>query len=380
LKDAPKTLRLDPVKFDNVHQLGGIRTGTLDCPGALGSAGARVALIDTGSGLRFTVALDRGGDLYDASYNQFGLAYLTPNGLLPPNPAYHQGSEWLHGWAGGLLTTCGPEFIGRSRMEEGRKTSLHGRFSNTPACVETLRNPDPARGIHSLELGLIIRDTRMFGPNFEIRRTLRCTLGKPEIHIDDEVTNRGDSPSPHHWLYHCNLGYPLLDQGARFIYAGRAQFWSSPPLAGEDILQPLSSEAMNRLKTVPAALPEHVGERERGLIVDTEADSEGVCHVAIVNERLPLGLALAYPKNAFPRLAHWQHYSPGGCYASALEPFYGSLLGTDRDTYATASPVLAPGESRHYRISFRVLSATAELAELIANDRPVVSETEMNSI
>ena len=75
-------LAYDPNKFENIHQIGGIRTGTLD-------SGVRVALLDTGAGLRFTVALDRGGDIVDARYNQFALAYLTPNELLPPSHAYH---------------------------------------------------------------------------------------------------------------------------------------------------------------------------------------------------------------------------------------------------------------------------------------------------
>ena len=74
-----------------------------------------------------------------------------------------------------------------------------------------------------MELGLLVRDTRMFGPVFQVRRTLRCTLGRPEIEIEDEVANHGDTPVPHHWLYHCNLGYPLLDEGGRFIYRGAAE-------------------------------------------------------------------------------------------------------------------------------------------------------------
>src|SRR5689334_4589658 len=91
--------RFDSNKFENVHQVGGIRTGTLDAvtPGALAGNATRVALFDTGSGLRFTVALDRGGDIIDATFNQHGLAYLSPNGLLPPNHAYHAGLDWLRG-------------------------------------------------------------------------------------------------------------------------------------------------------------------------------------------------------------------------------------------------------------------------------------------
>src|SRR5262245_9221533 len=119
-------MNFDPAKFENPLQLGGIRTGLLDSPGAGGGWPTRVALFDTGAGLRFTVALDRGGDIVEASHNQFGLAYLTPNGLRPPSPAYHTGVEWLRGWAGGLVTTCGPEYMGGPRVEDGVQSSLHG--------------------------------------------------------------------------------------------------------------------------------------------------------------------------------------------------------------------------------------------------------------
>jgi hypothetical protein len=374
MKPAPVTASFDLNKFENVHQIGGIRTGTLDAPGAGGAAGTRVAIVDTGAGLRFTVALDRGGDIVDASYNEFGLAFLSPNGLPAPSPAYHQGNEWLRGWPGGLLTTCGPEYIGGSRLEGAVTTSLHGRFSSTPARVETLRNPDPHRSRSDMEIGLIIRDTRVFGPVLEVRRTLRCSLGQPEIVIEDEVTNRGDTSSPHHWLYHCNFGYPLLDQGTRFIYRGRAQYWVVPPPAGQDIVQPLSEAAMNRLKRVPVALPEHAGGGERGLIVTTEPEADGDCHVGLINDRLKLGLELTYPAKSFPRMAHWQHYGPQGSYASALEPFYGSLLGRARDRHSLVDASLAPGESRHYRLRFRVLRTPAELRTLRTFDDRVRPE------
>ncbi len=364
-------MKPDLTKFENALQLGGIRTGMLDSPGAGGGCQTRVALFDTGAGLRFTVALDRGGDIIDAGFNQFALAYLTPNGLLPPSPAYHSGIEWLRGWAGGLVTTCGPEYMGGPREEDGAMTSLHGRYSNQPACVELLRNPDPHQGRHDMELGLVIRDSRAFGPVFEIRRTIRCALGVPEIHIEDAVTNRGDTHAAHHWLYHCNLGWPLLDEGARFIYRGKAQYWIVPPPPDQDIVQPLAAGAMNKLKRVPAPLPAHAGTGERGLIVDTEAGRDGWCSIGLINDKLKIGLEICYPKKALPRMANWQHYGPCGCYVSGLEPFSGSLLGQARDKHKLARQFLEPGETRNYQLKLRVLAGAGALAELRKHDGPV---------
>lgn len=369
--DASPARAPDVRKFENAHQLGGIRTGTLDAPGAGGGSGVRVALFDTGSGLRFTVALDRGGDIVDACYNDIGLAFLTPNGLRPPSHAYHFGNDWLRNWPGGLVTTCGPEFIGGARSEQGIQTSLHGRYSNSPATITFLRNPDPQRENLELELGMVVRDVQMFGPILEVRRTLQCTLGQPELRIDDEVTNRGDTPAPHHWLYHCNFGYPLLDEGVRFIYGGEAEYWVVPPPAGQDIVQPLAGEAMNQLKRAPAALPEHAGGGERGLVVKVQPRADGVCRVGLINERLGIGVEMHYPAEALPRMAHWQHFGPQGSYATGLEPFYGSLFGAARDRSPLVRTQLAPGESRRYRLQIRVLRTAEELEALAACDNPL---------
>jgi len=357
----------DPDKFENIHQLGGIRTGTLDSGG-----GVRVALVDTGAGLRFTVALDRGGDIVDARYNQFALAYLTPNELLPPSHAYHTGIEWLHGWAGGLVTTCGPQYIGGPREEDGVKTSLHGRHSNQPAVVEQIINPDPQHGKLDMLIGMRVRDSRMFGPVIEVRRTIRCTLGEPEILIEDEVTNRGNTRTAHNWLYHCNLGYPLLDEGARFIYRGRAQYWVIPPPPGQTLLQPLDAARMNRLKRVPGPLREHAGFGERGLIVEVSPDRKGICHVGLLNRRIGLGLELSYPAKALPRMANWQHFGPRGSYVTGLEPFCGSLLGKALDTHRAAEQHLEPGESRRYWLKIRVLATKQEQQNLASHDGEVL--------
>jgi hypothetical protein len=362
-------------KVENALQLGGIRTGTLDAPGAGGGAGVRVAHVDTGAGLRFTVALDRGGDIIDATFNDCALAYLSPNGLTPPSAAFHRENEWLRNWPGGLVTTCGPEYIGGSRTEAGTVTTLHGRFSNTPAALVSLINPDPRRGRREMALSLVVRDTRVFGPNFEIRRVLRCTLGRPEILIEDEVENIGDTPAVHHWLYHCNLGYPLLDEGARFVYRGRARYWIVPPPPGQDIVQPLSSAAMQRLKHVPAPLAAHAGAGERGLVVELEPDKDGACRIGLVNPQRQIGLQLTFPAAALPRLAHWQHYGPGGCFVSGLEPFRGSLLGRAREDDPAFHPKLRPGESRRYTLQLTVLRGAGELRQLLARDRPLAAAT-----
>ncbi|WP_425396026.1 DUF4432 family protein [Aeoliella sp.] len=359
------TTTFDPTKFENVQQAGGIRTGALDYPNPNGGQSCRVAFVNTGAGLRFTLALDRGGDVVEASYNQLNLAYLTPNDYKPPSHAYHQELEWLRGWPGGLVTTGGPELMGAPRTDGEDVTSLHGRFSSTPAAVLEVVNPDPQQGRLDMRIVMLIRDTRMFGPNLEVRREVRCRLGEPWFAIADEVTNRGDERSRHALLYHVNFGYPLLDEGARFIYQGsgtlhdfRAEHATSTPI--------------EQSKLVAAPHESYCAAREQLVIAEPVSDPEGNIHIGILNEQRQLGVSLNYSADALPRLGNWLHFGPRGSYVAALEPFFGSILGPDNDSHPSITAYLEPGESKRYEVEYRICATEAELRALAAQDGPLV--------
>jgi Domain of unknown function (DUF4432) len=352
-------------KYENPNQLGGIRTGTLDYPQAGGGPGSRVALIDTGSGLRFTVAMGRGGDIVDAAYNDTNLAYLTPNGLKPASHGVQRGDDWLRAWAGGLVTTCGPETIGTARIEDGKDVPLHGRHANTPAALIGIENPDPQRGRDEMSLTLVIRESRMFGSVLEVRRTIHCRLGVPEIHLHDEVTNLGDTAVSHNWLYHVNLGYPLLDEGARLVYRGKAAAFPFGEKA-------MSSAKINRFKRIPAPSARHAGGGEDCMFIDPPADRKGLVHVGLINSKRRLGLELVYPKKQLPRFVNWQHFGPTGSYVTGLEPFYGSLLGKDNDRNPLGKTRLKPGQCKKYDLTIRVLNGKAQTDALKKHDGGLV--------
>ena len=355
------TRKFDMNKFDNVHQVGGIVTGSFDAHAGMGPGqGCRVALVNTGSGLRFTVALDRGGDIVDAWYNNTNLAYLTQVGYRPPSHAFNTGLEWLSNWPGGLMTTCGPEYMGSPRHEDGVDVTLHGHHSNNPAALEMVLNPDPHRGRNEMLLSMVTRQVRMFGPNIEVRRQIQCVLGVPEIRIFDQVTNRNNTKCAHHWLYHINPGYPLLDRGCKFVYKGNVTHWPAEPKQ--------SAAQLTRWKTVTDPLPEHVGSGERGIIVQLKPDRTDNAHVGIINPKLTLGMELEFPVEQLPRIANWQHYGPAGCYITGIEPFNGSLTGKAEDDHPRAEQFLKPGQTMHYRLTIRFHANRAALAKFAKHD------------
>ena len=194
-------------KISNHAQIGGIETSVLD-NGA--GRGVRVAWINTGTGLRYKVVLDRGMDIADAFYNQHSLAWLGGRGIVPPQLFPDRGLNWLRTFAGGLLTTCGLTHAGGPETDEFGERGLHGLISNIPAEIESIIQPDPFQGRMEMSITGVIRETKIFGPSLELRRTISSTLGQAVIRIHDQVINRGNQPAPHMILYHCNLVWPLV--------------------------------------------------------------------------------------------------------------------------------------------------------------------------
>ena len=358
-KNAREALQF---KFENAHQLGGIRLGTLDAPSP--TQAVRVAHVDTGSGLRYTVALDRGGDIVDASYKRHNLAFLSPNGYRPPNHAFNVGYEWLTGWPGGLVTTCGPRYMGSARKEDGYELGTHGHHANVPAQLDAIVSPHPARGNNAFSLAMSVRDSSMYRPVLEVRRVISGVLGVPEIQFVDTVTNIGNQRTAHNWLYHVNLGFPLLDVGARHVYRGR----KTKSANVNDDGTPLSVAQQEKLKRVPKPGAGYAGTGSLTLLLDPTPDGYGVCHVGLINPRLGLALELEYPLADLPRLANWQHYSHNGAYVCGFEPYFGSLWGKEKEEHPLAAQHLEPGQSRTYHLTLRVLEGRKALARLAKHD------------
>src|SRR3954465_15662067 len=136
-------------KISNTAQLGGIETSVLDNGPARGT---RVAWINTGTGLRFKIVLDRAMDIADAFYNQHSIAWLSHVGITAPQPFSNKGLDWLRTFGGGLLTTCGLSHVGGPETDEWGHRSIHGEISNLSAEIESIIQPNLDAG--SMEMSI----------------------------------------------------------------------------------------------------------------------------------------------------------------------------------------------------------------------------------
>src|SRR4051812_27606384 len=164
----------DTTKFVHRAQAGGIERYQID-DGA--GRAVRALCVNTGGGLRYRVLVDRGLDIDQAFFNEHSLAFLTFNGATSPTRALDRGVDWLKGFPGGLLTSCGPFNIGGPGQDGSEEVGLHGTHSNSPATIESIVQPDPRNGRDEMRIVGRVRYGKLFGPCAELKRTITSRLG-----------------------------------------------------------------------------------------------------------------------------------------------------------------------------------------------------------
>lgn len=344
-------------KISNSAQLGGIETAVLD-NGA--GRGTRIAWINTGSGLRYKVVIDRAMDIADAFYNRHSLAWLSHSGVTAPERFSNQGIDWLKTFGGGLLTTCGLTHVGGPESDSYGIRGLHDQISNLKAEVESIIQPDPKAGKMDMSITGRVKQTQVLGPSLELKRTISATLGKATIQIHDEVINRGNMPAAHMLLYHFNFGWPLVDEGTDIIWKGEWQ-----PREG-GLNNKIFREGYNFRKCA-APLEEHNGTGEAVAFIDAFPDDLGLCTCALYNAQTGIAMLMRFQKKQLPWLTNWQHWGKGE-YVTGLEPGTHPPIGQAKARESGQLIFLQPGETRAYDLEIEILENEAETNEFLKNN------------
>lgn len=332
-------------KISNPAQLGGIETSVLDNGSGRGT---RIAWINTGTGLRYKIVIDRAMDIADAFYNQHSLAWLSQLGITAPQPFSNKEVDWIKTFGGGLLVTCGLDHIGGPEQDEFGERGLHGPVSNIAAEIESIIQPDPLSGKMDMCIVGRIKQTQPLGIQLELKRTISATLGQAAIRIHDEVINRGNVSAPHMLLYHFNFGWPLVNEGTEIIWDGT---WN-----------PRETGAANKIfKTGKnfhqclAPSDEHKGNGEEAVFIDITANASGECICGLHNPAIGIAVVLKFQKLQLPWLTNWQHWGKGE-YVTGLEPGTNPPIGQSSARQKNELLFIAPGESRLYDVELEVLN------------------------
>lgn len=342
-------------KLSNHFQLGGIETAVLDNgPGR----GTRIAWINTGTGLRYKVVIDRAMDIADAFFHQHSLAWLSHGGITAPSRAVTKGLDWLQTFGGGLITTCGLMHVGGPETDEYGERGLHGPISNTPAEIISIIQPDPVAGQMDMSITGVMLQTSALGPKLVLKRTISGTLGKAEIRVHDEVINRGNITAPHMLLYHFNFGWPLVDEGADICWKGS---WASREGNPDHIFN-----ANHNYKKCLAPMDSHAGGGEEAAIIDPVADADGWCTCGVHNAALQLAFSLRFKKTQLPVLTNWQHWGKGE-YVMGLEPGTHPPTGQAKARREGTLLFMEPGERREYELHINLLHTNETIKSFLTD-------------
>ena len=195
-------------KIGSVGQIGGVRDFTFNEGRA---KGVRAIEINTGK-LRFTVIVDRCMDIAQADYRGESFSWISKVGIASPAYYEREGRGWLRGFFGGLVTTCGLLNIGRPYKDQG----LHGRVANTPASNVSIF-ADWIGDEYVMRVSGEMRESSAMGENLVLKRTISTKLFSNEIELEDCIINEGFYEENIALAYHCNFGYPLVDEGTRIV-------------------------------------------------------------------------------------------------------------------------------------------------------------------
>ena len=303
------------------------------------------------AGLNFTVLVDRGLDIFSASYCGRSLCWHSPTGPVAPSFYEPEGLGWLRGFYGGLLTTCGLTQVGAPSEDEGELLGLHGRASYTPGTqVETGAQWIAER--YSVWVAGRMRQTRVFGENLVVSRTISTVMGEPRIFLHDAVENEGFERTPFMFLYHINLGYPVVDSGSTLI---------CPVIS----VVPRDDEAADGLRTCRRFHKPRKGYAEKCYYYELGADDEGMVYAGVVNKKMDgergFGVYIKYRKEQLPHFVEWKMMGEG-TYVVGMEPGNCLVSGRAIERKERRLKFLGPGERAQFHIEIGVLSSQRDIA------------------
>ncbi len=184
------------------------------------SAGIEAIDFRTGTGFAFTVLPGRAMDISFAEWRGIPLCWRSQTGDVAGAYYEPEGLGWLRGFFGGLVATCGLAQAGAPCVDEGEALGLHGRIGNIAATNVTADGEWEGDQYTMWARGKV-REAIVFGTNMQLTRRITARMGESRLFIEDLVENMAFEPAPHMMIYHINIGFPVVDEGAEVIAPSR---------------------------------------------------------------------------------------------------------------------------------------------------------------
>ncbi len=328
----------------DMAQLAGVRLSAL----ADGNGrGMRVADLHSGSGLAFTVLLDRGLDVGAASFAGRSLGWHSATGWVEPARYEPEGRGWLRTWGGGLVTGCGMSWMGAPAVDQGEALGLHGRMSHLSAYNVSTGAAWEGEEYVIWVQGEIV-EAVTFGAKLHLTRRISTRLGADWFRISDRVQNIGFEPTPHMMLYHVNFGFPVVSPDSEI-------------LVDSIETQPRDAVAAPGLSAHRRFQEPTPGYAEQVFFHTVRPDADGYARAAIVNRALNFGGYVRYRQAELPWLIEWKQMGARD-YVCGLEPGNAAVTGRDKARAEGTLRILAPQEVVEYALEIGALPTREAIA------------------
>ena len=228
---------------------------------------------------------------------------------------------------------------------KGRRHSIHGRVANLPARLAGYGERWDGDECTLWCEGVVSQAT-VFGENLQLTRRIEVKAGTNEIELHDSVVNRGFYRTPHMYMYHVNVGHPVVAEGSRYLAPITDVVWAAH--AGPDYRKqkvPLSHHAGAAAEFPRAGLAARACRRH-----DTARRRSPSSTIA-----LGIGFEVVSRKDQFPCMLEWQNMQ-AGLYVLGMEPSTHHVLGHEAARERGELIWLEHGEERRYDVTFRVLA------------------------
>ncbi|WP_125100690.1 aldose 1-epimerase family protein [Leucobacter chromiireducens] len=322
--------------------------------------GVRSLQIRNAEGLEVEVLIDRAFDIGDVRLRGVPVSWRSGNGYR--HPALHEveaedGLAWLRTLDGFLVSggldhaLFGGEYDASHYHYPPKQTvrhGLHGRLSSLPARLLSVdENWQENGGVLRVQ-GEVVQATS-FGEHLRLRRTIEVDVFGTGFRIDDVVENLGFERTPHMFLYHINIGWPIVDEESEFHGAVTRHLWQSDSVAAQ-------GAPFDRLVAPTRHFVEQVWEHELAV------GDDGQHRVALLRGDGQFGVELAWDANAMPNFFEWQNLREGQ-YGVGLEPSTHHVAGEAAARADGSMTWLEHGETRRYRTAITLLDGVDATAD-----------------
>lgn len=339
-------------RVGHISQIGGVRVAELQ-DGL--ERGVRVVDVITGSGLQYTVLVDRGMDIAWTSYKGVSVGWRSHTENLSPFFFEPEGLGWLRGFHGGLMNTCGLTYAGAPCQDASthlfmkeENLGLHGRASYLPA--SNLVADGYWRGDdYIIEVSGKVREAIVFGDKLVMHRKISSRLGEKTIHIEDEILNDGWQESPFMILYHINIGYPILDEGSVLLL----------PVVKT---VPRDAQAEDGKEYWNTFQGPQKGYYEKVYLHYPKILEDGYGASLLLNEKMKLGVYVRFDVQALPYFTEWKMIGEGE-YVVGMEPGNCFPLGRRTEREAGRLSFLKPQESKKIKLEIGIVEGDQEISQ-----------------